>query len=225
MFMRNPELRKRIQARDGFFCRYCRCRVNWLDRKGSSGATYDHVDPQGEATFENLVVACRGCSSRKKNRTPEEAGMVLGQVQSGTSRSDLDLSEKNQASTPLPLHINTETRTEEINTDRSRVRLSGTTDPEIARRVGEFFRGWEDLFRKHRLGATYFGNAQVDYANCCRLVEKLTNERLLDLAVVFLNSNEPFIENSTRSIPVFAARISWCDEQLRKAETAQRWSA
>ena len=76
-FMRDPELRIQIQARDGYFCRYCGCRVNWLDRKGAKGATYDHVEPFEDSVLDNLVVACRGCNSRKQDRTPEQAGMTL----------------------------------------------------------------------------------------------------------------------------------------------------
>lgn len=68
---------KAVRARDGDFCRYCGKRVNWNDRKGVDGGTYDHVDPDGDNTLENIVVACRSCNSKKKGRTPEQAGMPL----------------------------------------------------------------------------------------------------------------------------------------------------
>ena len=68
---------KAIRARDGDVCRYCGKTVNWNDRKGVDGGTYDHVDPNGENTLENVVVACRSCNSKKKDRTPEEARMTL----------------------------------------------------------------------------------------------------------------------------------------------------
>ena len=74
---RDPALRDEIQARDGDRCRYCGRRVSWLDRKSIAGATYDHVIPRGPETVDNLVVACRGCNSKKRNRTPEEAEMHL----------------------------------------------------------------------------------------------------------------------------------------------------
>jgi len=65
--------RRRVLARDGQQCRYCR-----LDVAGR--LTLDHVQPRalgGTDTVENLVVACRKCNLRKGKRTPEQANMVL----------------------------------------------------------------------------------------------------------------------------------------------------
>jgi hypothetical protein len=73
----DPALVQAIRKRDGNHCRYCSIKVNWSDRRGPSGATYDHVDPQGPNVLANVVVACRGCNSSKRGRTPEEAGMFL----------------------------------------------------------------------------------------------------------------------------------------------------
>jgi hypothetical protein len=78
--------RDMVRERDGSFCRYCALPVNWSDRKGPSGATYDHVDPTKRATPDNIVVSCRACNSQKGFRTPAEAGMVLIQI---GSRSEL----------------------------------------------------------------------------------------------------------------------------------------
>lgn len=75
-----------VRARDGDLCRYCAKTVNWSDRRGPDGATYDHVIPGGPSTVENLVVACRSCNSAKGSRTPTQARMKLNQV---GSRSDL----------------------------------------------------------------------------------------------------------------------------------------
>lgn len=66
-----------VVARDRGSCRYCGTRVNWQDRKSGRGGTYDHVDPDGDNTLGNVVVACRRCNGRKKDRTPHEAGMTL----------------------------------------------------------------------------------------------------------------------------------------------------
>lgn len=74
---RDPELREQVRARDGDNCRYCGHEVIWTDRRSPLGGTYDHLDPYGENSIENLVVACRGCNSQKGRRTPEEAGMEL----------------------------------------------------------------------------------------------------------------------------------------------------
>lgn len=74
---RDRSLRDQIRARDGDRCRYCGRLVRWTDKKGDLGGTYDHVIPYGGNAVSNLVVCCRGCNSRKRNRTPEEAGMTL----------------------------------------------------------------------------------------------------------------------------------------------------
>lgn len=71
------ELREAVKARDRSLCRYCGVRVNWADKRGPDGATYDHIDPDQDNTRENLAVACRRCNGRKKDRTPAQAGMSL----------------------------------------------------------------------------------------------------------------------------------------------------
>lgn len=74
---KNRDLCEQVVVRDRGMCRYCGCRVNWQDRKGAKGGTYDHIDPDGENTLANVVVACRRCNGRKRDRTPHEAGMTL----------------------------------------------------------------------------------------------------------------------------------------------------
>lgn len=77
---RNSELREAIRQRDGDFCRYCGRSVAWHDRRGAQGGTYDHVTPDGPTDYDNLVVCCRGCNTRKGRRTPQEANMKLRPV-------------------------------------------------------------------------------------------------------------------------------------------------
>jgi 5-methylcytosine-specific restriction endonuclease McrA len=84
---RDPALRHAIRQRDQDRCRYCGVSVNWSDRKGPRGATYDHVDTLGPNTFENLVISCRSCNSAKCDRTLEDAGMTLLAVP-GTTRTE-----------------------------------------------------------------------------------------------------------------------------------------
>lgn len=74
---RDKQLVRAIRARDGDQCRYCGATVDWTDRRSSKGGTYDHVDPAGENSMNNVVVACRGCNAVKGKRTPEQAGFVL----------------------------------------------------------------------------------------------------------------------------------------------------
>lgn len=75
--LRDPELVAAVKERDGNACRYCGVRVKWTDRRGPEGGTLDHVVPGLAGGIDNVVVACRGCNGKKKNRTPAEAGLVL----------------------------------------------------------------------------------------------------------------------------------------------------
>ena len=62
--------RRTVFARDGSRCQYC----------GSAAENLDHVIPRskgGPHTWENVVAACRRCNTRKEDRLPHEAGMVL----------------------------------------------------------------------------------------------------------------------------------------------------
>lgn len=74
---RDMGLREAIVDRDQGLCRYCAIRVDFTNRVGGTGGTYDHVNPAGDNTLENVVVACRTCNGRKRDRTPDEAGMPL----------------------------------------------------------------------------------------------------------------------------------------------------
>ncbi|MCJ7813749.1 HNH endonuclease [bacterium] len=64
--------RKNIIKRDNHQCQYC--------QTVEGSVTVDHVIPKdhgGEDTWENLVCACVRCNTKKRNRTPKEAGMQL----------------------------------------------------------------------------------------------------------------------------------------------------
>ncbi|MGO3089557.1 MAG: hypothetical protein ACTII7_07720 [Galactobacter sp.] len=56
-----------VRRRDGDACRYCGRTVNWRDRKGRRGGTYDHVRPGEAATIDTMVVACKGCNSSRQD--------------------------------------------------------------------------------------------------------------------------------------------------------------
>lgn len=61
--VRNPRLTVPVRKRDGDACRYCNRSVNWSDRRGARGATYDHTVPGSPATVDTFVVSCGGCNS------------------------------------------------------------------------------------------------------------------------------------------------------------------
>lgn len=66
-----PASRREVLRRDQHTCQYC---------GSTKRLTLDHVMPRsrgGRDTWDNLVAACESCNTRKGNRTPQEAGMVL----------------------------------------------------------------------------------------------------------------------------------------------------
>lgn len=66
--------RKNLYRRDNYTCQYCN------ERKQTSKLTIDHVMPRsrgGGSSWENCVLACISCNTRKANRTPREAGWRL----------------------------------------------------------------------------------------------------------------------------------------------------
>ena len=67
--------KKNVFARDNWTCQYCKSKVS------DTSGTIDHVVPRakgGESSWENLVTSCKTCNTKKGNKTPSEAGMVLG---------------------------------------------------------------------------------------------------------------------------------------------------
>jgi 5-methylcytosine-specific restriction endonuclease McrA len=66
--------RRALYKRDKNRCQYCGC------RPGVKNLNLDHVCPKyfgGKTTWENIVLSCIECNSKKANRTPEQAGMKL----------------------------------------------------------------------------------------------------------------------------------------------------
>ncbi len=64
--------RKNVFRRDDHTCQYC------LGKTGD--LTLDHVTPRsrgGGTSWENVVACCRRCNAKKRDRTPEEAAMLL----------------------------------------------------------------------------------------------------------------------------------------------------
>lgn len=63
-----------VCLRDNFTCQYCGMKLPM------SKLNYDHVIPRdqgGKTMWDNIVMACYPCNSKKANKTPEEAGMRL----------------------------------------------------------------------------------------------------------------------------------------------------
>lgn len=71
------ELKRQVRDRDGAVCAWCAEPVRWGANRAPDGGTYEHVDPDGPNTLENLVVAHNLCNGKKGDRDHEEAGMDL----------------------------------------------------------------------------------------------------------------------------------------------------
>jgi len=66
----------RVNARDNYTCAYCGKQYH------PDNMSVDHIIPKdpyygGANSWLNCISACRKCNNKKKNRTPEEAGMKL----------------------------------------------------------------------------------------------------------------------------------------------------
>jgi 5-methylcytosine-specific restriction endonuclease McrA len=62
--------RRAVFARDDHRCQYC----------GEHADSIDHIFPRsrgGQHEWENVAAACRPCNLKKRDRTPQEAGMRL----------------------------------------------------------------------------------------------------------------------------------------------------
>lgn len=88
---------------------------------------------------------------------------------------------------------------------------------DIDRRASRFIDRFAELYSQERGGARYMGRPALDWPRAQDIVRAWTDDDWLEkLVIVFLNSDQKFIAESTRSIPVFHSRASWCDDRLRE---------
>jgi 5-methylcytosine-specific restriction endonuclease McrA len=68
--------------RDNYSCQYCGTKVlkNKDDQRNEKAITWDHVVPRakgGKSSWENLVICCKKCNTKKADKTLKEANLVL----------------------------------------------------------------------------------------------------------------------------------------------------
>lgn len=63
---RRPDLVIPVRIRDGDVCRWCGKTVNFADHKSSRGGVIDSLTSHKNSTLETLVVACRGCNTKRE---------------------------------------------------------------------------------------------------------------------------------------------------------------
>ncbi len=70
-YQRQPKWSKSgVLRRDNYTCTFC----------SGKASTIDHVIPRaqgGKNTWKNTVAACSPCNNKKRDRTPEQAGMIM----------------------------------------------------------------------------------------------------------------------------------------------------
>jgi 5-methylcytosine-specific restriction endonuclease McrA len=83
-----PVNRREVLRRDHSSCQYCGTNKH---------LTLDHVIPRskgGRHTWDNVVIACAKCNSRKGDKTPAEAGMSLRKLPKAPVHPTVTFAEK-----------------------------------------------------------------------------------------------------------------------------------
>jgi hypothetical protein len=224
---RDVDMRNALRLRDGGKCRYCGSLVSWTDRRGQRGATYDHVDPNGGSLIENLVIACRGCNSRKGCRTPEQASMTLlpppSDIELRTDsnriqiRSDVSL-DISGTGTGIDLSNKESTEIQKPFFRGERV-LEPVPSDDLTDRAANLVEKYAELFQKHRRGALYLRRDSIDFPKACDLVRTWTDDaRLEKLVVMVLTTDDPWVSRTDRGFSIFALKASWADDLLKQWE-------
>jgi len=86
-------------------------------------------------------------------------------------------------------------------------------------RVRWFMDTYRALHEKYRHVA-YLGNPVTDYREACALVAVFDNALLEKLMVYWLNDNDDFATNGTRTIAKFRSRASGYAEELKAKRLA-----
>jgi hypothetical protein len=196
----NPKLREQIKQRDGNRCRYCVRTVSWSDRRGPLSGTYDHVNPCAGNSLDNVVTACRSCNSKKRRRTPEQAGMPLHDPEPGLGpRLDLggdldpDLGGIQASGTGTGTGTGVGTGSEEL-------------APVAPRHfIKELLTLHEQLFGSRYDGAKSSRYGAREARQAKDLIERHGFDRACALLRQFFSSHDPFIEKSGHGLGVLAS--------------------
>ncbi|HEY2195575.1 MAG TPA: hypothetical protein VGH76_25185 [Actinomycetospora sp.] len=74
---RDREVLDAVGLRDSNRCRRCGVKVDFRDRRSSSGGCYADVEASGAVTVDNVVTFCKGCRDLLGGRSVQVAGMTL----------------------------------------------------------------------------------------------------------------------------------------------------
>lgn len=98
-----------VRSRDGDKCRHCGSTVDWSDRKGLGGGTYDLIDPNGGATVDNLLVSCRSCSTKALISSAESNAPSNDALETSNDGSSANLTTVPNRTAPEPTGKKTKT--------------------------------------------------------------------------------------------------------------------
>lgn len=86
--------------------------------------------------------------------------------------------------------------------------------PVDADRVGRFIDRYQALHQEH-VGVAYIGNPQTDYREACVLVATFDDLMLEKLTVYWLNDQDKFAKDGTRTVAKMRSRVSKYAEELK----------
>lgn len=95
--------------------------------------------------------------------------------------------------------------------------LGETVDPVV--RVRQFIDQYRALHQEH-VGVAYMGNPQTDYREACALVEVFDDLMLEKLTVYWLNDQDKFAKDGTRTVAKMRSRVSKYAEELKAKRLA-----
>jgi len=84
----------------------------------------------------------------------------------------------------------------------------------ISVRAGRFVDSYQELHERY-VGVPYMGNPVKDFDAACRLVEAFDDATLPKLATIWLNADDDFATNGTRTITKFLSRASDYAKKLK----------
>lgn len=161
-----------------------------------------------EAVAKQVKASTRGAKGAAKRWAPKSESNAQGDAQASTQTHAQGIASVSDL------------RSKNVHTQIARAREdepAPTAEAALAKRAGRFIDRFSELFKQERGGAHYMGRPAHDWQRALDIVATWPDDDWLEkLVIVFLNSDHKFIAESTRSIPVFASRASWCDDRLRE---------
>lgn len=99
--------------------------------------------------------------------------------------------------------------------------MSEKPTDDVGERAARFIEHYAELYPLYRHGARYLAKPALDYQAACDLCRTWPDERLEQLAVIFLRTEHEWAQSGSRTIGQFKALASWADSRLAEVEQEQ----